>query len=125
MPTSSTGSVPVDEKGTDCGAQSASEGKQYEPLQTAAHRHERGLRRTESRNSSSSSPSMRRIRSNNGHGVADETDASNGPGGPDAIQKDPFEVVWDGEDDPLCPRSMSLLHKWALVVIVGVCSLCV
>ena len=113
------------EKETDRGAQSASEGTQYEPLQAPAKRRERGLRKTESGTSVSSSPSMRRIRSNNGHGVADETDASSGPGGPGAMQKDPFEIAWDGDGDPLCPRSMSLLHKWALVVIVGMCSLCV
>lgn len=115
----------MDEKETDRGAQSASEGTQYEPLQAAAYGRDRGLRRTESGNSVSSSPSMRRIRSHNGHGVADETDVSSGADGPGATQKDPFEVVWDGDDDPLCPRSMSLLHKWALVVIVGMCSLCV
>lgn len=115
----------MDEKETDRGAQSASEGTQYEPLQAVAHGRDRGPPRTESGSSMSSSPSMRRIRSNNGHGVADETDFSSSPGGPGALRKDPFEMVWDGEDDPLCPRSMSLLHKWALVVIVGMCSLCV
>lgn len=115
----------MDDKEIDRGAQSASEGTQYEPLQTPANGRERGLRKTQSGNSLALPPSMRRIRSNNGHGVADEMDVPSRPGGPDAMQKDPFDIVWDGDDDPLCPRSMSLLHKWALVVIVGMCSLCV
>ncbi|KAJ3560579.1 hypothetical protein NPX13_g9254 [Xylaria arbuscula] len=56
-------------------------------------------------------------RSQNGHGCADISDKEeNG---------DPFEVSFDGDDDPLCPRSMNTTRKWLLVCIVGLGSLCV
>ncbi|KAI1076475.1 MFS general substrate transporter [Whalleya microplaca] len=70
------------------------------------------------------SHSVARIRSNNGHGCADLeddmvlSDRHN-------VEKDPFEVAWDGFDDPMCPQSMSIFHKWLIVVIVGMGSLCV
>ncbi|KAI1104428.1 putative bicyclomycin resistance protein [Jackrogersella minutella] len=73
--------------------------------------------------------SITRIRSNNGHGCADleEGDATD-----DTLtlaqartEKDPFEVSWDGDDDPLCPRSMSIVRKWLVVITVGLGSLCV
>ena len=39
---------------------------------------------------------------------------------------DQFEVDWDGgDDDPLCPRSMSLPRKWMMVFITCIGSLCV
>ncbi|KAI1178144.1 major facilitator superfamily domain-containing protein [Nemania sp. FL0916] len=38
---------------------------------------------------------------------------------------DRFEVSFDGDDDPMSPRSMSNARKWLLVVLVGVGSLCV
>lgn len=34
-------------------------------------------------------------------------------------------VSWDGDKDPLCPRSMSTLRKWFIVSIACVGSLCV
>ena len=34
-------------------------------------------------------------------------------------------VTWDGDKDPLCPRSMSTLRKWFIVSIACVGSLCV
>jgi len=36
-----------------------------------------------------------------------------------------FTVVWDGDDDPLCPRSMSYIRKWIIVSIVSAGSLLV
>jgi len=36
-----------------------------------------------------------------------------------------FTVEWDGEDDPLCPRSMSYFKKWVIVSIVSTGSLLV
>ncbi|KAI1348594.1 major facilitator superfamily domain-containing protein [Xylaria sp. FL0043] len=57
------------------------------------------------------------VRSQNGHGCADfPSKERNG---------DPFEVSFVGDDDPMCPRSMSLAHKWFLVCLVGLGSLCV
>lgn len=76
--------------------------------------------------------SVTRVRSNNGHGCADleesddidDVDDEFAPEVPRA-EKDPFEVAWDGDDDPLCPRSMSLIRKWMVVITVGLGSLCV
>ena len=36
-----------------------------------------------------------------------------------------FEVDWDGEDDPMNPRSMRRARKWTIVIIVSMSSLCV
>ncbi|KAH9886328.1 major facilitator superfamily domain-containing protein [Xylariomycetidae sp. FL2044] len=47
------------------------------------------------------------------------------PGTQSNIEQDPFEVQWDGDDDPLSPRSMPLARKWLIVIIVGMGSLCV
>ncbi|KAG4221914.1 hypothetical protein PC116_g29610 [Phytophthora cactorum] len=75
------------------------------------------------------SSSLARIRSNNGHGCADleEGDATDDSLTPDQrqVEKDPFEVAWDGDDDPLCPRSMATARKWLAVITVGMGSLCV
>ncbi|KAI1825129.1 MFS general substrate transporter [Xylaria intraflava] len=57
-------------------------------------------------------------RSQNGHGCADlPVQEKSG--------EDPFEVSFDGDDDPMCPRSMSDVRKWSIVCIVGIGSLCV
>ncbi|RWA03625.1 hypothetical protein EKO27_g11479 [Xylaria grammica] len=56
-------------------------------------------------------------RSQNGHGCADLSDTDD--------HEDPFEVSFDGDDDPMCPRSMPLARKWFLVCLVGLGSLCV
>lgn len=69
------------------------------------------------------------VRSQNGHGVADleeGTEQQDAAAVASAEEKsDPFEVGWDGDDDPMNPRSLPLLHKWILVIIIGVGSLCV
>lgn len=36
-----------------------------------------------------------------------------------------FEVTWDGDDDPLNPRSKATARKWLIVLIVSGSSLCV
>ncbi|KAI1845438.1 hypothetical protein JX266_008533 [Neoarthrinium moseri] len=104
-------------------APGSDEQRQYEPLRNPARPSPL------SRPGSATSSSIRRMRSNNGHGCDDlepGTDESDTTAqGDAAADKDPFEVAWDGDDDPLCPRSMSLLHKWAIVMIVGLGSLCV
>ncbi|GAP92182.2 putative drug proton antiporter yhk8 [Rosellinia necatrix] len=58
------------------------------------------------------------VRSQNGHGCADLPDKAES-------EHDPFEVSFDGDGDPMCPRSMPLARKWLLVCIVGLGSLCV
>ncbi|KAK8093593.1 major facilitator superfamily domain-containing protein [Apiospora hydei] len=72
-----------------------------------------------------SSSSLARIRSNNGHGVGDDTEDTDVPDEQEgAREKDPFEVSFEGDHDPYCPRSMSLMRKWTIVLIVGLGSLC-
>lgn len=39
--------------------------------------------------------------------------------------QDTFEVTWDGDYDPLSPRSMSVPRKWVLVMIVCTGTFCV
>ncbi|KAI1381432.1 MFS general substrate transporter [Hypoxylon crocopeplum] len=77
------------------------------------------------------SPSITRLRSNNGHGCAD-LDEEEGDATDDTltsaqpqVEKDPFEVAWESDKDPLCPRSMSIVRKWLVVITVGMGSLCV
>ena len=38
---------------------------------------------------------------------------------------DEFVVDWDGDNDPLCPRSRSLFCKWLIVCIISMGSLLV
>lgn len=39
--------------------------------------------------------------------------------------KDGFEVDWDGESDPMNPKSWGLARKWMIVLICSVTSGCV
>ncbi|KAK8129275.1 major facilitator superfamily transporter [Apiospora kogelbergensis] len=73
-----------------------------------------------------SSSSLARVRSNNGHGVGDDTDDADVPDEHAGVprEKDSYEVVFEGDHDPYCPRNMSLIHKWVIVIIVGMGSLC-
>jgi hypothetical protein len=71
--------------------------------------------------------SISRTRSNNGYGCDEAEDSGSGgdvEGGP-PVEKDPFEVRWDGDGDPLNPRSMAFVRKWVVVIVVSVSSLCV
>lgn len=40
-------------------------------------------------------------------------------------QRKEFEVTWDGEDDPMNPRTMSKARKWLIVTIAATSSTCV
>jgi hypothetical protein len=96
--------------------------KEFEPISGT---HSRTQPRA--RAGSMSLRSMSRTRSNNGYGCDDneEDDTTEEEAG-GATEKDPFEVHWDnGDEDPLCPRSMSLARKWLVVIIVSASSLCV
>ncbi|RYP88218.1 hypothetical protein DL769_000316 [Monosporascus sp. CRB-8-3] len=70
-----------------------------------------------------------RTSSRNGHGCADLEESGEPEDMPSQdrpeLEKDPFEVAWDGDDDPMCPRSLPLFRKWAMVVIIGMGSFCV
>ncbi|RDW85507.1 MFS general substrate transporter-40 [Coleophoma crateriformis] len=75
--------------------------------------------------------SLSHIRSTNGYGC-DEGDNSGSEDAADVeadaarVEKDPFDVRWDGGDnDPMNPRSMHHLRKWVVVIIVSLSSLCV
>lgn len=39
--------------------------------------------------------------------------------------KNEFLVQWDGDNDPLNPRSLPLLRKWLIVIVVSMGSLLV
>ena len=38
---------------------------------------------------------------------------------------DQYEVSFNGDQDPMCPRSMPLARKWIIVIIICMGSLCV
>ena len=71
--------------------------------------------------------SMSRARSQNGFGCDDPENDSDNTGDSEAqAEKDPFEVGWDdGDNDPLNPRSKSMVVKWLIVIICSLSSLCV
>ncbi|RYO83606.1 hypothetical protein DL762_006055 [Monosporascus cannonballus] len=106
----------------------------YEPIHRRSRDDAQEPTRTSSRVSArrpslSTLPPVARVRSQNGHGCADLEES----GGPEdmppqdrpELEKDSFEVSWDGDDDPMCPRSLPLFQKWTMVVIVGMGSFCV
>lgn len=103
------------------------ESKEFAPIN--------GPSQSRSRNNSlarapTSLQSVSRTKSNNGYGCddpEDESDESGELGGGDVqLEKDPYEVRWEGGDnDPLNPRSMGLGRKWVVVLIVSASSLCV
>jgi hypothetical protein len=45
--------------------------------------------------------------------------------GDDAVNDKEFEVAWDGDDDPMNPRSMPYARKWIIIIILSASSLCV
>ena len=60
------------------------------------------------------------------HGDVSDEEKRQGDEGTDGKESEKhFEVGWDGEDDPLNPRSMSTGRKWLIVLIVSASSLCV
>lgn len=44
---------------------------------------------------------------------------------PGVVTEQPYLVTWDGDADPLNPRSMSKLRRWIIVLICSASSLCV
>ncbi|RYP70139.1 hypothetical protein DL771_005651 [Monosporascus sp. 5C6A] len=106
----------------------------YEPIQHGARGDAQEPTRTSSRVSArrpslSTISSVTRVRSQNGHGCADLEESGELEDVPSQdrpeLEKDSFEVSWDGDDDPMCPRSLPLFRKWAMVVIIGMGSFCV
>ncbi|KAI1320062.1 major facilitator superfamily domain-containing protein [Xylariaceae sp. FL0255] len=63
------------------------------------------------------------VRSNNGYGCNDPP--SNLEQGDHGEKVDPFEVSFDGDNDPFNPRGMSHVRKWIIVAIVSLGSVCV
>jgi len=45
--------------------------------------------------------------------------------GPDAYSDKEYEVTWDGDDDPMNPRSRRKARKWMICLILSASSLCV
>lgn len=54
----------------------------------------------------------------------DEEDAEPSPPQENVTEK-PFEVQWDGDDDPMNPRNLKTWRKWIIVLTVSISSLCV
>ncbi|TAQ85472.1 hypothetical protein B7494_g6211 [Chlorociboria aeruginascens] len=94
-----------------------SETKEFAPIR---HTNSKPITRLNSQTRPTSLRSMSRIRSNNGFGCDDSADDDNADleGGGDAQEKDEYEVQWDGDNDPMNPRSMAIARKWLLVIII-------
>ncbi|WZH40607.1 major facilitator superfamily domain-containing protein [Fusarium acuminatum] len=60
-----------------------------------------------------------------GQNDADLSDQTTEAGNLDDTAAESFEVSWDGDKDPMCPRSMSRVRKWVIVSIACMGSLCV
>jgi hypothetical protein len=116
----------------DSGTTLAPETKEFAPISAGASR-VNSRANSNARNETRSIRSLARIRSNNGYGCdeGDESTEEEGSSGDvetgvAAVEKDPYEVHWDGGDrDPLNPRSMTMARKWLIVIIVSLSSLCV
>ncbi|KAL8950409.1 MAG: hypothetical protein Q9222_003547 [Ikaeria aurantiellina] len=104
--------------------------KRYQSIEGAGSRQANGHTRSRRDNGpGSSKPSLQHSRSyGDGHGFVcfsddeDHTEEARRQGNAD--EKD-FEVQWDGDNDPMNPRSMSKARKWSIVLIVSSSSTCV
>ncbi len=98
----------------------------FEPLRGGAPQARDAGQRTTSRNRPLSLRSSRSYGGEDGYGCMSED--AHVEIRENAESHDPekeFEVRWDGDNDPMNPRSMSKPRKWLIVVIVSSCSLCV
>ncbi|KAF7545980.1 hypothetical protein G7Z17_g8759 [Cylindrodendrum hubeiense] len=91
----------------------------FAPIQSSARRGSGAQSRP------STSEALSRSVSQNGYGCEDAANSSDDATATPA-EKDPYEVGWEnGDEDPMCPRSMSTSRKWVIVIIVSMASLCV
>ena len=57
---------------------------------------------------------------------SEDEERSNIPSGDTAADAErQFEVTWDGDNDPMNPRSMPKLRRWLIVLVVSASSVCV
>lgn len=61
---------------------------------------------------------------NNGQDRLSKDEESASTAMDDSNEKE-FEVTWDGDDDPMNPKSMPYARKWSIVIILSLSSLCV
>ncbi|OCK73548.1 MFS transporter [Lepidopterella palustris CBS 459.81] len=101
------------------------ESKEYGPIQ--AEREEPNPATLTHLNALRSVHSHRSYAGNDGYTFfSDDEEPPNITSGDTAADTDKdFEVTWDGDHDPMNPRSMSKLRKWTIVLIVSSSSLCV
>ncbi|KAJ5183426.1 major facilitator superfamily domain-containing protein [Penicillium capsulatum] len=59
------------------------------------------------------------------HHNDDAKSGYNGTGSPFTSDVDTYDVAFDGDQDPFCSRSMPLIRKWLIVIIVCTGTLCV
>lgn len=100
-------------------------------------RHLEPIRSTARPSQSSKPRSLHSVQSHRSFGGEDgyscfRDDERQDDGLPDECEEPPatseekeFEVRWDGESDPMNPRTMKVWNKWLIVIIVAFCSLCV
>jgi len=92
--------------------------KEFEPINTSSNPNSPGL---QTLYQPTSLHNIIRTRSQNGYGCDDDEDDDL----EQATSNDPFDVKWDGENDPLNPRTWKSFRKWIVVLIVSASSICV
>lgn len=97
----------------------------FEPIRGQKSETGGASHRTSSRSRPLSLHSSRSYGGGDGYGCMseDERGGSQEHGQPHDPEKE-FEVHWDGDNDPMNPRSMSKPRKWLIVLILSATSLC-
>ena len=98
----------------------------FEPIRGEKSETGEASHRTTSRSKPLSLHSSRSYGGGDGYGcmTEDERAGDQEQNQPPDPEKE-FEVHWDGDNDPMNPRSMSKPRKWVIVLIISASSLCV
>lgn len=102
-------------------------GPGFAPIQTARSNRSTPIMSRSTSRPTSRPGSLRQVRSyggEDGYCVFSE-DEREEPHETEADPEKEFEVRWDGEDDPMNPKSMHKARKWAIVLICAASALCV
>jgi hypothetical protein len=113
---------------TDSNLTSAADEKRQNERDTANHAPHTPEKATDPlspRSSRHDPESLRRTESHHSRAGADGYTWRGDAGARAAVVEEPYLVAFDGDADPECPRSMSTLRRWMIVLICASSSLCV
>jgi hypothetical protein len=97
---------------------------EHDTVNHAPHPAEKATDPLSPRSSRHHPESLRRTESHHSRAGADGY-TWRGDGRQAAVVEEPYLVAFDGDADPECPRSMSTLRRWMIVLICASSSLCV